>query len=193
MAFNSKFFKVVLAAAALTVVGCVNKAHRAEIAKSDDMERQSAEVSAAAAIETKSQNFAEIKFSPGTAALTDSAKSILDQAINMSLRQGKINEVIVMSWADSELPSKNRNKLSKAQMALADQRNKTVSKYLKQGRSVDVDTYNMASQPNVFSKWFNTTDAQLKNTLMAAGLPTTASSDQYPRKASHSVILVRVE
>jgi len=57
-----------------------------------------------------------------------------------------------------------------------------------------VDTYNMAQQPNVLSKWFNTTDNKLKNTLVAAGLRTTASEPSAsPHKASHALILVNAE
>ncbi len=58
------------------------------------------------------------------------------------------------------------------------------------GEVSEVDTYNMPKQPNAFSRWFNTSDARLKKSLVAEGLPTTADSLQYPSKASHSIVMV---
>ena len=100
---------------------------------------------------------------------------------------------MVLSWSDYEYPSKNLKKLPKAQIDLAQKRNRSVESYIKSLKSVDIDAYNMAEQPNALSKWFNATDNKLKNALVSAGLPTTADDTQYPSKASHSVILIKVE
>jgi hypothetical protein len=150
-------------------------------------------VSNAAANSANAYNFVEISFEPGSTGLTESAKSSLQQVVSQAKTAGKLDEAIVMSWSDEEYPAKDVKKLPKAQRDLADKRNKAVKDYVKSIQKMDVDTYNMASQPNVLSKWFNTTDAKLKNSLTAAGLPTTADSQQYPSKASHSLILIKVE
>jgi hypothetical protein len=150
-------------------------------------------VSNAAANEVKAYNFVEVTFEAGSTSLTQSAKTALYQVLSQAKRAGKLDEAIVMSWSDEEFPSKNLKKLPKFQRDLADNRNKSVKDYIKSIQKIDVDQYNMATQPNAFSKWFNTTDAKLKNSLIAAGLPTTADNPQYPSKASHSLILIKVE
>jgi len=150
-------------------------------------------VSNAAANAANAYNFVEISFEPGSTGLTDSAKSSIQQVVSQAKSAGKLDEAIVMSWSDEEYPAKDVKKLPKAQRDLADARNKAVKDYVKSIQRMDVDTYNMASQPNVLSKWFNTTDAKLKNSLTAAGLPTTADNPQYPSKASRSLVLIKVE
>ena len=117
----------------------------------------------------------------------------MNAVIAQAQQEGKIDEIIVLSWADKSFPSKKLNKLSNPQNELAENRNKAVEQYMKSLKDVSVDTYNMAKQPNAFSKWFNTDDNKLKNTLVAAGLPTSADSDQTTNKASHSVILIKVK
>jgi len=150
-------------------------------------------VSNAAANAANAYNFVEISFEPGSTGLTESAKSSIQQVVSQAKSAGKLDEAIVMSWSDEEYPAKDVKKLPKAQRDLADSRNKAVKDYVKSIQKMDVDTYNMASQPNVLSKWFNTTDAKLKNSLTAAGLPTTADNPQYPSKASRSLVLIKVE
>lgn len=147
----------------------------------------------AAASEVNAYNFVEIRFDPGSAQLTESAKASLDAVLRQAQSNGKLDEALVLSWADEEYPSKEQKKLSKYQRDLADDRNKAVKDYVKSAKSIDVDSYNMASQPNILQKWFNTTDNKLKNSLQAAGLPTTADSTMAPGKASHSVILIKIE
>ncbi|MCC2677911.1 MAG: hypothetical protein K0R29_487 [Pseudobdellovibrio sp.] len=150
-------------------------------------------VSNAAASQANAYNFVEISFEPGSTGLTESAKSSLRSVVEQAKAAGKLDEAIVMSWSDEEYPSKEVKKLPKYQRDLADNRNKAVKDFIKSVQKMDIDTYNMAAQPNTVSKWFNTTDARLKNSLSAAGLPTTAEQQQYPSKASHSLVLIKVE
>ena len=155
--------------------------------------REGQNVSNAAAASANAYNFVEIKFEPGSTGLSESAKSSLDQVLAQAKSAGKLDQAIVMSWSDEEMPSKDLKKLPKYQRDLADNRNNAVRDYVKSIQKIDVDAYNMASQPNALSKWFNTTNYKLKNSLMSAGLPTTADNPQYPSKASHSVIMIKVE
>lgn len=150
-------------------------------------------VSNAAASQADAYNFVEISFEPGSTGLTESAKSSLRSVVEQAKSAGKLDEAIVMSWSDEEYPSKDVKKLPKNQRDLAENRNKAVKEFIKSVQKMDIDTYNMASQPNTISKWFNTPDARLKNSLSAAGLPTTADQKQYPSKASHSLVLIKVE
>jgi hypothetical protein len=54
-------------------------------------------------------------------------------------------------------------------------------------RNVNVNSYNMAERPSSFSKLFDTADSKLKNSLLEAGLSTTADKYDYASKASLSV------
>lgn len=151
-------------------------------------------VTNAAANEVKAHDFVEIAFDLGSATLSLNSRNSLNALLNQSSNAGKIEEILVMSWADDELPSKDKKKLSRLQRDLASKRNSAIRDYLRAARSgVDIDTYNMAKQPNALSRMFNTTNSRLKKSLVDAGLPTTADDPQYPSKASHAVILVKVE
>lgn len=151
------------------------------------------QITNAAAKEVKAYNFVEIDFSQSSAILSKSAISSLEAAIQQAKQRGEINQIIVLSWADEEYPSEKRNTLSNQQNALAESRNSAIKRYFNVMKNIDVETYNMAEQPNALSRWFNSTDTKLKKSLMAAGLPTTGDELQYPSKASHAVILIRVE
>lgn len=162
----------------------------------DRNEREDAEsraISNAAAIETEAHNFVEIEFSPGSAKLTDKARESLHRIIKQARKAGKIDEVITLAWADDDYPSKNLKELSKPQRDLADNRNTSIKHYMNSIKKVDIDAYNMAERPNSISKWFNTDDNKMKKAFLSAGLPTTADSPEYASKASHAVILIKVE
>lgn len=151
-------------------------------------------VTNSAANEAKAHDFVEIEFAPGSALLTPLSRISLQALLQQASASGDIDKVLVMSWADEEYPSKSIKKLSRPQRDLAEKRNAVVRNYLQAARvGLNVDTYNMAKQPNVLARMFNTTDSRLKKSLVDAGLPTTADELQYPSKASHAVILVQVE
>ncbi|MDZ4663196.1 MAG: hypothetical protein SGJ18_16415 [Pseudomonadota bacterium] len=190
-----KYFLAIGFLALLTAMGCAGTPHKVTEAGKPKVTEELAGGSPtnAAAREVKAHNFVEIEFKEGSATLTESAQSSVIAVIEQARRDGDIDEVIVLSWSDEEYPSKNLSKLPKKQRELAEKRNRAVESYVKKLKSVDVDSYNMAEQPNALSKWFNSTDSRLKGAFVAAGLPTTADSPQYISKASHSVILVKVE
>jgi hypothetical protein len=197
---NIVFQKYILAAGSLILSNIVGCANAPQIVTEQDKPRTSfteeAEgraVTNAAALKVKAHNFIEIDFKQGSALLRKSTKTSLTSVIDQANKDGKITEVIVLSWSDKEYPSKNLAKLPKRQRDLAKKRNTAIEEYVKTISSVSVVTYNMAEQPNALSKWFNTTDSKLKESFIAAGLPTTADALQYPSKASHSVVLVKVE
>ncbi len=146
-----------------------------------------------AAQEAEANNYVEIAFHPGSASLTDNAKTSLNSVIKQARDEGKIDEVIVLSWSDEEYPSKDLDKLPKAQGDLAEKRNQMVERYVKSMRDVDVNTYNMAKRPSTFSSLFNTADSKLKDTMVTAGLSTATDTGDYVYKASRSVILIKTK
>lgn len=184
-------------AASVFLMGCANQPHKvADVENSGKTEMELTDgraVTASAAHEVQAHHFVEVEYKQGSAVLTDSSKKSLDQLVRNSARDGKIDEVLVMSWSDNEMPSNQKKKVSNADVALASRRNRAVADYLKGKESMDVDLYNMAERPTAFAKWFNTTDNRLKNALVAAGLPTTADDPQYPSKAGTTVVLVKLK
>lgn len=157
-------------------------------------EAESRSITNAAANEVGAHSFVEIQFQTGSAILTSTSKASVDKLISKAKAEGKtIDEVMVMSWADQEFPSNNIKKLPAPQMRLAERRNQALKNYIKATQPVPVESYNMAEQSSAFAKIFNSTDSKLKNSFVAAGLPTTADDPQYPSKASHAVILVKVK
>ncbi len=185
--------KISTALAALAVIGaCAN--HPQKTSETTTPVTTGTSVNNAAASEVKAHSFVEITFAPGSANLTEQSRTALTSLLNQADQAGDIEEVMVLSWSDEEYPAGSKNKLSKAQRDLAEKRSEAVEKLIKSAKDdVDVDTYNMAKQPNVLSKWLNTKDAKLKKSLVAAGLPTNADDMQYPSKASHAVVLVKLE
>ncbi len=149
-------------------------------------------ISNEAAKKIRAYNFVEVGFQPQSSNLSDQAKNQINETFQKAIWDGYIDNISVLSWSDTEYPSKNLKTLSKDDRKLAEKRNSAIKNYLISLKSVDVDTYNMAEQPSKLSKLFDTTDNQLKNSLVAAGLPTSADALQYPSKASHSLVLIKL-
>lgn len=146
-----------------------------------------------AAQKSEAHNFVEIQFKTGSSELTDQAKSSLVSVLDQARADGKIEEVLVLSWSDKEYPYKSNTRLTSAQAELADKRNATIEKYIETMSYAEIDTYNMAKRPNVFSSLFNTSDTRMKNSFMAAGLGSSENKINNNGKASHTVVLVKVE
>lgn len=191
-----KCFKLSLAISsiALLAIGCAGTPKKTSESRTVDEINAGSAVTNEAARKEGAYNFVEVSFKPGTATLTSAAKQSLDAVLAQASSAGEIDEVMVLSWPDTEYPSQARKTLPRSQVDLAGSRNDSVRDYIEDVKKVDdVDAYNMAKRPGLFSRWFNTTDNRLKSTLAAAGLPTTADDPQYPSKASRSVILVKVK
>ncbi len=195
MIFQNKFLMISFLTFSLTL-GCAQQdkvAASQKQSRKNDQEEQSRITTNSTASEVGAKNYTEINFYEGSSALSESAKKSLTSALNESSQKGKIDEVIVLSWADENYPSEEVKKLSKEQRNLADLRNKNVKDYLKMMKDVDVKSYNMAERPSSFSKLFNNADSELKNSMLEAGLSTTADKADYSSKASHSVILIKTK
>lgn len=157
-------------------------------------ESEGKSITSSAVREVDGKDFVEIEFIKNENILSESAKgSIRNLITRTATGASRIDEVLVLSWADDEYPSKNLKKLSPDQITLADDRNKVIKDYIRSLKSVDIEQYNLARQPRIFSKWFNTNDAKLKQSLVSAGLPTTADELKYPSKASHAVVIIKTE
>ena len=190
------FISIICLVVLLSAMSCAHKTFQTPAEKHRISTIEEAEgriVTDAVIRKAEAREFVEIQFKVGSSLLTESAKSALQSLIREAKGDGRIDKIIVISWADEEYPSESLKKLLKLQNDLAEKRNSTIETYVRNMKNVEINTYNMAERPNAFSKLFNTTDSKLKSSLLAAGLPTTADSNQYAGKASHSVILVKVK
>lgn len=154
---------------------------------------ESEKVSNSVALDAGAHNFVELNFSQGSSSLDEDSKTALNTMMDQANQVSPLSKVLVLSWSDEEYPSAGKKKLSKAQRNLAEKRNNSIKSYLKGQRKVSVESYNMAERPNSVSKLFNTSDTKMKNAFLAAGLPTTADSELKESKASHAVVMIKVE
>lgn len=137
--------------------------------------------------------YVEVEFAPGSKALTSDSQQKIQSLINNAKKAGSISSVSILSWADDEFPSANVKALPEPQKVLAAQRNSSLKQYVTQTHKAPVTTYSMAEQSNALQKFLGTTDARLKRSLVAAGLPTTADNPRFPSKASRSLVFVTVQ
>ena len=147
-----------------------------------------------AAREAEAPYFVDVEFSKGSSELDEQAGATVAALLNRARAAGPLQDVKVLSWADEEYPSASRKKLSSTERKLANSRTRAIEKHIKSLKyEVKVDGHNMAERPNAFSRWFNTTDARFKRSLVAAGLPTTADEPMVTGRASHAVVLVTLK
>lgn len=198
MISSQKYFFLAWPLTLFSMVSCSHPSGTMSNSNSDDPrttyteEAEGQYITKAAAKKVRAYNFVEVEFNPHSSELTDSAKKQINETFQKALWDGYIDHVSVLSWSDEEYPSKKVNSLSKQDRKLAEKRNLAIKNYLISLKRVDIETYNMAEQPSKLSKLFNTTDNQLKSSLIAAGLPTTEDDLQYPSKASHSLVLIKL-
>ncbi len=177
------------------VVACASSTKPSDTSSSDaprvpyTTEQEGAAVSETTAEKIDAHSFVEIKFSKNSSKLNGESKESIRTLMTLNkMDKNKLDQVIVLAWADQEYPSEQKEKLSPKQVDLAKKRNEAISKFVKSIKNVTVETHSMAQQPSTVSDWLNTQDSKIKNSLVAAGLPTSADKMKYPSKASHALI-----
>lgn len=111
----------------------------------------------------------EVNFEEGKADLTDASKKEIREFVASARQSGKIGEVKLAVWADREYPTPD-TKASKADVKLAEERAKNLSKYLKSELDIKhVSTYNMTERPNALQKFVKSPTEQVKSTMEATG------------------------
>jgi hypothetical protein len=195
---SSDKYKFMLSSLAMTTfTGCSYGAQKVtdqdppRFAISDD--ENARQVTNAAARELKAHSFVEIKFDPKSSRLNTAASNELETAVHQASQTGTLDEIMVLAWSDEDYPTNREGKLSNQQNKLAEMRYKAVKEYFSKLKGVSVDTYNMAERPHTLSKWFRTKDTRVKNALVSAGLRMNGENLTYPSKASHAVVLFKLE
>ena len=114
----------------------------------------------------------------------------LEKLLSSVHDQNQIEQVRVISWADEAYPSKEKQKLSKEQQNLADERNHTIQSYLKtKDKRIPVEVFNMAVRPSTLNNIWGSPDARIKKSLESLGLTNVGSE----AKASQAIIMVELD
>ncbi len=104
-----------------------------------------------------------LKFDEGKYDLTSKAREQLNEVVKKAHETNKeIEKVQIATWSDKPTPKKGEQ-LSKADRALAEERNKNIKDYLKNNLKIDdTSVFNMAERPNWMARFLESKDAELK-------------------------------
>ncbi len=134
-----------------------------------------------------------VQFEKGSAALTPEARQELNTAIEQARTMGKVKDVTVAVWSDSEMPARGE-KVSKQQVELASDRADEIENYIDDRFDIDnVKVHNMSREPNALAKVFSTADARFKEQLRREGVAPDTKDGTAQARASSALIMVDVE
>lgn len=146
------------------------------------------------AAEQKAELVTELNFKHHQQNLTADNKAKLQKFVMNALKKGKIKEIEVITWADSEYPSASKKKLSQHERDIAKERNRAIQSFIEsQNSDVKVKTYSMAERPNPLKQFVGSSEARIKKSFEAAGIPTTESSSKSGARASKAIIMAVIE
>lgn len=132
---------------------------------------------------------AEIDFRRGGTRLSQAEKKELASLVKDARAAGKIQDVKVLAWADKDYEASGLT-APKSEVKLADMRADAVKKYIRDSLKVsEVDSHNMAKQPDAMARLFKTDDYQLKTGALE-GDGALFKPEPSPQKA---VVLVEIE
>ncbi len=134
--------------------------------------------------------FTELSYKKKSSRLNTQKQEALKDLVQKSMKEGKIEEIKVLSWADQEYP-RRKTELSKHQRSLADRRSKKIENYLHQMYpNVEISTYNMAQRPEAIESYFRSADDKTKRSFERAGILTPGQKEaNYSEKKSKTLIM----
>ncbi|RZA04698.1 MAG: hypothetical protein EOP11_14515 [Proteobacteria bacterium] len=142
------------------------------------------------AAEQEAHASAELKFAPGSAKLPKDAKGKIEKALREASARSRVNEVKVITWADQEYPSTQKEDLSAAQRNLSAKRADAIASLLSEvAKDVKVEKVNMAERPGMIASLFKTSDFRVKRSLERAGIPTENTSVKVPAMERKALLL----
>jgi len=152
---------------------------------------------ARAVTESNGEYYAVLDFNKGTRELSETSKRDLREFVASAQKDGRIiDDIKILSWADKEYP-KNGASLSGRDVRMANERSKSIEKYLKDDLKADANyaTYNMAKRPNKVSEFFRADDYKTKRIFEKSGSTSDGNNfeDFVTSKAGKSLIMVDYE
>jgi hypothetical protein len=134
-----------------------------------------------------------LKFPLGQTKLTPAARAELAKAIRLAEDAGEVEEITVVVWSDQEFPAPGE-KLPRAQVNLADKRGDEIEDFLEDKLNAgSVAVHNMAKHPTYLGRYFNTTDARIKQDLVKSGLAPVGDDVTTNRRSSTALIMVKAK
>ena len=150
-----------------------------------------------AVTKSNGEYYAVLEFDKGTQRLNEASKRDLREFVASAQRDGReIDDIRILSWADKEYPQSGA-KLSDRDVKIANERAKSIEKYLKDDLKADGNyaTYNMAKRPNKVSEFFRADDYKTKRVFEKSGSAPagTKMEDFVTSKAGKTLIMVDYE
>ncbi len=159
--------------------------------------KEDASLTSQAVANNNGEYYTVLEFDKGTQRLSEASKRDLRDFVASAKRDGReIDDIRILSWADKEYPQSGA-KLSERDVNMANERAKSIEKYLKDDLRADGNyaTYNMAKRPNKVSEFFRADDYKTKRIFEKKGAaPAGTSMENFvTSKASKSLIMVDYE
>ncbi len=135
-----------------------------------------------------------VTFSEGSALLSDEAQEKLREVYNSAMAAGKIDDIQVSVWSDSNLPNSSKIELSKNEKELATRRGNEIKKFLEETvKTPSVQTFSMAEHANWIARLFNTDSAELKSSLARRSDKTSEAKFYFLRDGGPSTAMIVIE
>lgn len=109
--------------------------------------------------------FTEINFTRGQSQLDSLAQQRLASTIREASLRGKIDQVQILTWGDSDSAA---SQASAAEVKLVAERNQALISYFS-GKPFPTKAYNLAQRPSALQELLNSGDMRLRNTINSAG------------------------
>lgn len=138
-------------------------ADRVDVPKAKNLER----VDASREVPRYTYEAMKVEFDENSSSIDAASKRELREKILKLKRSNALDQITVAAFSDQAYPPAPDKKLSSRDSDLADKRISSVESVFDdlEGMSINVETYNLAEDPNTLEKWFNTTDYKLKTAL----------------------------
>lgn len=132
-----------------------------------------------------------VRFPPGKDRLLDSEKEKIRELRNAIEGRANVDSIEVLAWSDQEYPVQGVARPSNVEQKLAEDRGRAVKEFIKKElrSKIDVDVHNMATEPGLFAKYFETDEYRFKDGLEASAEFGIVSDN----KESKAVILIKYE
>lgn len=136
----------------------------------------------------------EISFAKNVTKLTEKQKDEIKKAVNEAAKNGKIEEVKVLTWSDKPVVAEKKSK-NKYEISVADNRAHDLKAYLKEDLKIPhVDTYNMTQQPDALEKFVSRSEEEVIAESADAGeAPESTVSFDSKEQASKGVVMIFVK
>ncbi len=108
----------------------------------------------------------EIKFDKNQDIVSAKDQGRIKALYRKAHKQGKVEEVQLITWADKEFPSKDQKELNTTQQELVDERNKSLAQIIERlDKKLDIKKISMAERADALAQFTATDEAQIKDSL----------------------------